>query len=861
MKDSPFSKFIPHIIAFVTCLVISFAFFHPYIIDNKVLGQADNTRAYGMQGESTKVYKETGEYPLWTNSMFGGMPAYQIKGPDTGNLNKYVYQALLLWHGITDVPYVILMAMLCCYLFLIVMKVDWRIALAGAVGFGLSTYFSDIAEAGHSTKMVALALVPGVLSGVVLALRGRHVLGGVLFGIFLSVQILANHLQITYYMFLMIGILGIIELVDAYRHKTFPALAKSIGVLALCGLLGIMANMSRLWSTYEYSQETIRGKSELTPKPGESSDGLDPEYIWDWSYGKGESLTLLVHNFMGGGAAHSTKGTETYKRLYKSQESQMIQQGYSREQARKAANQSISSLFYWGDQPFVGTAIYAGAVLLFLFVIGIVLGEGKMKWWLTLSAFFTLAFAWGGNFFLNHLLVDYFPMFNKFRAVSMALGLTQLFIVVLAAMGLQAIVNNKITIAKKQKALYIGMGITGGFCLLAVVLSGVLDFSGPKDSRLPANIIEMVKGDRAAMMRSDALRSLMFILVAGALVFAYLKGKVKAAVLVIVISLLILIDAWTANRRIINEVKYEPKKEIQAEKEPTPSAADTQILSSEKDLHYRVMDLSRGNPFVSWDASFHHKSIGGYHAAKLMRIQEVIERYLSDFSKYPQVVDMLNVKYLIPQAQNGPPRAVPNTSALGNAWLVNSYDVVENGDAEIAALATLKPGEKAVVQKKYADALNGLTITPDPAASIKLTSYHPDKMVYDYTASSEQLAVFSEVFYGPNKGWNLYVDGQKTDGIIKADYLLRAARLPAGKHSVEMRFEPRSYYLGRTISMISSALLLLALIGGLWFAFKDKSIPDVDLLDEVEVRQAKVKTKKVKKTVSKKKKAGKKGKK
>jgi len=857
MKNSPFGKFIPHIIAFFTCMAISFAFFSPYIIGNKVLGQADNTRAYGMQGELNKIYKETGEYPLWTNSMFGGMPAYQIKGPDSGNLNKYVYSSLLLWHGITDVPYVILLAMLCCYLFLIVLKVDWRIAIAGAVGFGMSTYYMDIAEAGHSTKMVALALVPGVLSGLILALRGRLVLGGVLFGIFLSVQILANHLQITYYMFLLIGILGIIELIDAGRKKTMPQLWKSIGVLALCGLFGILANASRLWTTYEYSHETIRGKSELTPKAGETGDGLTKDYMWEWSYGIRESMTLLVHHFNGGGMSHSFPGTETYKRYYKQQEGGMIQQGYPREQAKKAANRSISGMFYWGEQRFVGTAIYAGAVLLFLFFMGMALVEGKMKWWIAISAFFSLSIAWGGHFFLNHLLVDYFPMFNKFRAVSMALGLTQLCIVVLAAMGLQAMANKDIAVAKKQRALLIGLGITGGLCLLAIIMSGTLSFVGPKDADLFGNntsLANLVKSDRAAMMRGDAIKSLLFILASAGLIFAALKGKLKSSFMVGGICLLILVDAWTANRRIINDLKYETQKVN--EKEPAPSPADTQILSMEKDLHYRVLDLSRGNPFVSWDASFHHKSIGGYHAAKLIRFRDVIERYLYNFSKYPQIVDMLNVKWLIPQGQNGPPSAVPNSTALGNAWLVNSYEIVADGDAEIAALETLQPKNKAVVQKAYAGILDGLTIQPDPTASIKLTSYHPDKMVYDYNAASEQLAVFSEIFYGPDKGWNLYIDDQKVDnGITKVDYLLRAARLPAGKHKVEMRFEPRSYYLGKTISMITSGLLLLALFAGLFLTFKGGDIPDVDRLDDLVVEDKGKRV--VKKTTSKIKKEGK----
>ena len=829
MNNTPFRKIIPHLIAYFIFVLISFAFFSPYILENKTLTQSDNTRAYGMQAESYKVFKETGDWPLWTNSQFSGMPAYQIKGSYDNNMNKYFYKVLLLFHGIVDVPYVVLMAMFCCYLFLVLMGVDWRIGIIGSIAYGLSTYFCDIAEAGHSTKMVVMALVPGIFAGAVLAYRKKYLIGGMLFGIFLSIGILANHVQIIFYTFLLLLILGVVEGIKAVRNNSLPVFAKASGVLVIAGLLAVLSNLSMLWTTYEYSKETIRGKSELSTNAAKG-DGLDKDYIWQWSYGIKESMTLLVHNFNGGGASQDMSSTNTYKRLAPGQIQQLVQQGYSPEAAKKAARQSTASVFYWGDQPFVGTAIYFGAVILLFFFMGLFIVKGSIKWWLAIAAFFSLSIAWGGNFFLNHLLVDYFPMFNKFRAVSMALGLSHLCVVALAALALQEVINTKRTVAERQKALYWALGISGGLALVALLMSGTAHLGNPaKDGRLPANILDMVRADRASMMRSDALKSLAFILLSGGLLWAYLKGKIKTIVLLGAIGLLVLVDTWTAARRIIYADKYEAKVENPRERKPT--GVDKQILDSEKDIHYRVLDLSRGNPFTSTEASYFHKSLGGYHAAKLMRYQELIERYLSKPVENKHIIGMLNGKYII-QDQGGRGQAVPVAEALGNAWFVNSYKVVENGDAEIAALASLKPKEEAVIQKDYAGTLQGLKIQPDPNAYIRLTSYHPDKMTYEYKAGTEQFAVFSEIYYPPAKGWKLLLDGAEPLEIFKVNYLLRGARLPAGQHTLEMRFEPRSFYLGETVSLISSILLLFAFLGALFFYFKNNGLPEASKIEE-----------------------------
>ncbi len=847
MNNTPFGKFVPHLIAYAIFMCISFAFFSPYLTQNKALTQSDNPRAYGMQGESTKVFNETGDWPLWTNAQFGGMPAYQIKGSYDNNINKYLYKVMLLFQGIVDVPFVILMAMFCCYLFLIVLGTDWRIGIIGAVAFGLSTYFCDLAEAGHSTKMVVVALVPGFFAGAVLAFRQRYVIGGVLFGVFLSIAILANHVQIIYYAALLLTILGIIELVKAVKGNTVPAFAKSAGVLVVAGMLAVLSNASMLWTTYEYSKETIRGKSELASN-AKKGDGLTKEYIWEWSYGIKETMTLLVHNFYGGGVSHDMSGTEFYKRYSPGQIQQLTQQGYPIAAAKKAAGRSIASVFYYGEQRFVGAAIYFGAIILFFFFLGLVLVPGTVKWWLAISAFFSLSIAWGGHFPLNHLLVDYFPMFNKFRAVSMALGLTHLCVVALAVLGLQEIINRKRSVEDRQKAMYIAVGITGALCLFAIIMSGGDLGNAEKDAGQQANILDLIKADRASMIRADAFKSLAFILICAGLIWAYLKDKIKPIMLVGVVGVFVLIDTWSASRRIIFADKYEQK--LENPRQRTMGAVDQQIINSEKDIHYRVLDL-RANPFVSTDASYFHKSLGGYHAAKLMRYSEIIERYLSRPGENMHIIGMLNGKYII-QNQGGTDRAIPLPEALGNAWFVNNYRVVENGDAEIAALGTLKPKTEAVVQKQYASALEGLQIQDDPTATISLTNYHPDKMTYSYNTNSEQLAVFSEIFYPPSKGWNLYLDGTDTKvDIIKANYLLRAARLPAGKHTLEMRFEPKSFYVGETLSLISSLLLLLCGIGGMFLFFKNNTIPDVNRFG-AEVLEAPKKRQKAKKTESKK---------
>jgi len=853
MDNSPMKKLLPHILAFGIMMAASFIFFLPYF-QGKVLTQSDNVRAKAMQAEMRKIGKTEGIFPLWTNSMFGGMPTYQIMATAKGNQIRHFFKASLFGQGITSPHFVILVAMLCCYLFLITLGVDWRIGVIGAIGFGLSNYFIDLAEAGHSTKMIALAYVPGVMTGAIQAFRGRYLMGGAMFAFFLSLNIYSNHYQITFYMMLLLAILGLVELIKAVKHQTFPSFGKAAGVLIIATLLAVATNLSRIWPTQEYAKETIRGKSALKANAGK--EGLTKDYIFGWSYGKMESFTLLVPNFNGGGTSQHFRGTETHKKLYSNVERSISQQGGSRQAAKKSAEAYVASLFYWGNQPGVGVAIYFGAIILLLFFLGAFLVKGAIKQWLVASAIFSLTLAWGGNFFLNSILVDYVPMFNKFRAVSMALGLTHLAVVVLAMLGLNKLMDVDVSKEKKLKALYIAAGITGGLCVLAMLIGGFLDMTNPRDasriSQIGQQIVDGLPADRLSVLRSDAIRSLALILVSAGIIWAYLQGKLKALIMVGLVGLFCLGDVWLINKRILFAEKYETPREVSQPAQPRP--VDLQI-QKDPDIHYRVLDQSAGNPYTNATPSYFHKSIGGYHAAKLIRFQELAERYFySPGASFTKLLGMLNTKYIIQQGQNGALQPSRNPDVMGNAWFVDSYQVVADADAELNGLGTLNPANQALIEKNYAQQVEGFTIQADPTASIKLTSYHPDHMVYEYSAASDQLAVFSEMYYSPERGWNTYIDGQLAGPFTKANYILRAMKLPAGKNKkLEMKFEPRSFVLGETISLISSILLILGFFGSMFLFFKSKGVPEVNLLHDMTVEPPK----KIVKTKSKIKKRGK----
>jgi hypothetical protein len=761
------------------------------------------------------------------------MPTYQIHLDTKGNLTTPVFRTLMAWQPLTSPFAEVLLAMLCMYIFLIVILLDWRLSLIGAIVFGLSTFNMDIIAAGHSTKMVALGLAPAVIAGALLAFRGKYLLGGALFGLFTAFQIYANHYQITYYTFLIIAVLGISELVTAIRGKTFLAFGTAALSLTAGLTFALLTNLTTLWTTYEYQGESTRGNTELSAaakvalqtKQGKSASsnpdgGLSKDYAFGWSYGIGETMTLLVQNAYGGGS------------------SQRIDD-------ENIARQGLGGALYMGNQPFVGVAIYFGAILVFLFALGLQLVETRWRWGILAASFLTLAIAWGNNSPIGLLFYDILPLFNKFRAHTQALGLGQMLFALMAMLTLSRFFDPSVATEKKNRALLIAAGVTVALALMSMMGS----FSNSvADGRIIAQIkqsspqvaeaqitqlMSTIREARADLAQADAIRSIMLILAAAALLWMSLRGIItKTWVVAAGIGLLCVGDAWSSSRRIIYDEKFiDP---VQAKAEIKPAIVD-ELIMKDSDLSFRVLDLRKGFPFENATTSMFHKSVGGYHAAKMMIYQEMVERYLGDFEPNTPLQEqpnmplygMLNVKYAI--LGDDASGLQINAKALGNAWFVRNVKMVDNADAELEETGKIDPRTDVVVQKKFADIVGSLPPQFDSTATIKLTAYHPEKLEYESSAKLDQLAVFSEIYYPMKKGWQMTIDGQPAQ-FAKANYILRAAKIPAGTHKIVMAFHPQSYYTGETLSMIASGLLLLGFAGILYLYFRKNGLPPVDLL-------------------------------
>ena len=839
--DSPIlKKLLPHGIALVVMVVLSMLFFLPNVSEGLVLNQNDNVQAAASQSEMEKYKAETGTAPLWTGAYFSGMPTYQIHMDTKGNLTRPVFRLLLAGQPMSSYFAEVLLAMLCMYLLLNVMRLDWRLSLLGAFAFGISTFNMDIIAAGHSTKMVALAFTPGVLAGAILAFRGQFIIGSALFALFVAMQMYANHYQITYYTFLILAVLGISELVNAIRNKDFLSFGKgSLSLIA--GLtLAVLSNLTTIWTTLEYQNESTRGKSELSAAMKQSIEtkqggtatsnaagGLSKDYAFGWSYGIGETLTLLVQNAYGGGSSQNYVGTDA-----------------------ESLGQ-MTGFLYMGKQPFVGVGIYYGAIIVFLFIMGLFLVDNRWRWGVLAASLLMISIAWGGNSFVGNLLYDTFPLFNKFRAHTQALGLGQMLFALMAMLTLQKFFDPSLSKETKQKALLFATGITSVLCILAMMG----DTSSPNDAKYAAQYGEQfsqalptIKEARAAVAKGDSIRSLMFILAAAAVLWATLKGWIpKSWMAVAGIGLLCFGDVWTASRRVIYDEKFQQPSV--AQKEAQPTIVD-QLIMKDKDLSFRVLDLRGGSPFENANTSMFHKSVGGYHAAKMMHYQEMRERYLEDFQKDIPVLQqknmplygMLNAKYIIMGDDMG--ALQPNPMALGNAWFVKDIKIVENADAEIEEVGKINPRFEAVIQKKHAEKLKNFTPQYDSTARINLTKYHPDKLEYESAANGDQLAVFSEIYYPMEKGWSMTIDGQPAE-FVKANYILRAAKIPSGNHKIVMEFHPKSYYSGETYSMIASGLLLILLAAGLYLYFRKNGLPEGGNLADLPVSRVEKNTFKV----------------
>jgi hypothetical protein len=799
--------FLPHIIAFFALMLVSFTYFSP-ALSGLELSQGDNVQAYGMRSE-VQAFADKGETtPLWSNSAFGGMPVYQFAMPYIGNAVSSLYYGFLMGNGITAPHSVILLCMLGFYFLLIVLKIDWRIAIPGAIVYGLCTSNVILAEAGHSTQIVTMAYTAPTLAGMLLALRGRYWLGGGLTGLFFACQLLANHLQITYYFIMAVAYVLIMVPVEAFEKKQLATFVKgSLAILLAMGL-AVVTMLPRLLTTYEYTQETTRGVSDLVAEKGKT--GLDKDYAFDWSNGVSEVMTILIPNYKGGGASSSY----TYENM---ESYAMLEQQYGAQ-----AEQYVSGSMYFGPLRFTSGAIYYGAILCFFFVFSLFTSKSKLKWGFLAGFILLTLISMGKNLpALNFFLFDYFPMFNKFRTVSMALGVAQLGFTVVALMGLHELFFGEMTDEQKKRNIYIAAGTTLAICLLAYLMNdGYTDKLDPK--QMPQQLLEAFVADRKSIVWSDTLRSMGFISVSAIVAWLFANKNLNLMGGVIAIGLLVVFDVLPVDWRYVNTLTFnEPRTaEIRADKE-----VDKQI-KQDKDLHYRVVDFST-DPFQSAMASYKHKSMGGYHAAKLGIIQNMIKKYLGNPNKSISVFGLFNTKYAIT-----PDGKAARLQTFGNAWFVKEIQVVATPDAELDSLANLSIGTKAVLRKANEAYIAGLNIQYDTTNTIALTAYHPDKMEYKSSAKTEQFALFSEIYYPPSKGWDTYIDGKLVEkGFVQADYAIRGLRIPAGEHKIEMRFEPKSFYNTKTYALIASFLIMAMIFAGGFFYYKEQQavITSVDV--------------------------------
>ncbi|QEM12296.1 hypothetical protein [Mucilaginibacter rubeus] len=797
-------------------LVICFIFLTP-AFQGKTLGGNDVTRAQSTQKEIND-YKAKDTTILWTNQIYGGMPTYQVWAPYKANLTTWVVSAINYTFP-TPVGTVLLF-LLGTYFLFIVLKVNPWLAAAGAVAFTFSSYNIILLVAGHANQAFAIAFFGPILAGIILTLRGKHLLGFSVTALFLALEIRANHIQMTYYLMLALLIMVGIELYHAIKNKTLNDFLKSLGYVAAAVLLAVAVNASILWSTADYGNETIRGKSNLTRQAAEPNNGLARDYAYEWSQGVGECITFLIPNAYGGGEQGSTDpDSHVIKTL-----------GASGADPNQVAGISANYLpLYWGNKPFTAGPFYFGAVICLLFVWGLMIVKNRIKWWLLGAVVLTMLLSFGRNWpYLSDLFFNYFPLYNKFRAVESILAVAGFCFPILAVLAVnEAIVNeDKANLFKKLK---IAFYITGGIVLIvAAVPSLLLSFSvSEQQAGVIAQIGQALKtdssaitraliADRESMAQADAIRSLIFLAVAFGIAWAFLKKKINPTVASLAFLALILVDLWGIDKRYLNHDSFAPKQDNET---PQPREVD-QFIMKDKDPDFRVFDVTQS---IKGDGltPFFYKSLGGYSAARLKRWEELVDNQLSK-SINQDVLDMMNVKYIInsdPKTQNVGMQV--NQTACGHAWFVKSIKYADNADQEMVAISSFTPKDEAIVDKQYKSIIDEKTLGAGAGeGKIELTSYSPDHMVYQSGSTASQIAVFSEVYY--NKGWKMYIDGVEKP-YFRADYLLRAAQIPVGNHKIEFIFHPASYYTGENISLAGSILLVLALGGAAYTENKKKT--------------------------------------
>jgi len=798
-----FKQIIPHIVSLSLFVVVALIYFNP-VLKGKKISQSDITQHIGMAKEVNDFRKATGEEPYWAESAFSGMPTYPI---GTYFPNDYITSLDRFIRFLPRPADYLFLYFLSFYILLLAFKVDWKIAIVGSLAFGFSTYLIIIFGAGHNSKAHAIAYMPLVLAGIIFIFKKRYLLGFTVTGIATALEIKANHPQMTYYLLFAILILGVVELIEAIQKNKIKQFITQSSIIIVAMLLAVGVNSSRLLATKEYADVSTRGKTDLTINPDgnkkEVTTGLSKEYITQFSYGKAETFNLFVPRYMGGGTVESLdKKSNTY---------QYVSSIAGSKQADGFTKQVYT---YWGNQLIVEAPAYIGAVMLFLFFLGVFMLKGKYKYWLVASSVFAILMSWGKNFqFLTDFFIDYIPLYNKFRAVSSFQVIAELCIPLLGFLAVKEFFFSKTDKEQKQialkKALYSSVGLIVIGLLYALSFS---TFEGIRDASYSEydGLLDAVKADRLSMLYTDSFRSIVLIGIGFVVLWLFLKQQLKYTTSIIAFAVLILFDLVQVNLRYVNANDFKEARVI--DKPFKASTADLQILKDKS--HYRVANFST-DPFQDGRTSYFHKSIGGYHAAKLGRYQDLIEFQLS--KQNMQVYNMLNVKYFIIPGDDGEEVAQQNPDANGNAWFVKNIKYVQTADQEIRALDSTLTKSTVVVNENNIHKKITLSSEVDSLAYIRLTEYSLNSLTYETSSKFDEFSVFSEIYY--KDGWKSYIDG-KLQPYTNVNYILRGLEIPKGEHIIKFKFEPSVIKTGNTISLISYALMLLIPVS--WFFYYKK---------------------------------------
>ncbi|MBR6093280.1 MAG: YfhO family protein [Bacteroidales bacterium] len=790
--------------------LITLVYFSP-IMQGKRLKQHDIEMYKGMSKEIVDYKAQTGEQSLWTNSMFGGMPAWNIGVPQNSNLMTYINRVLNF--GFPHPIGAVFVGMLGFFILLLVLDCKIWVSFIGALAFGFTSYMFIVIGAGHNSKAVAMAYMAPVIAGILLTYKGKYLWGGILTAIALALEIRAGHLQITYYLLLIVVCIIIAELVDAIKEKKYLHFLKASGILIGVAVVAILTCTTTLYANYEFGKETMRGKPILTKNVENQTSGLDRDYVTQWSYGIGETWSLMIPNVKGGATGYIGNDNKALDKCDPRFRSTIAQQNA-----------------YWGDQPGTSGPVYVGAIVCFLFILGLFVVEGKYKWILLAATVLSVLLSWGKNFMgFTDFFLDYIPGYNKFRAVSMTLVIAEVCMPLLAFLALAEIFKNPDTLKQNRRYVYISFGITGGLCLLFYIMpqtffsflsqSETIQFQqlqSESDGAIYKLFADELAKVRVAIFRADTIRSFFFITIAAALILLNINGKLNVKYMFAGLALFVVVDMYTIDKRYLNNDNFIDKRRV--DRPFVMTDADKQILQ-DKSLDYRVINLTVST-FNDASTSYFHKSVGGYHGAKLRRYQDVIDQYLSKHDlNYWKMLNMLNTKYIIYQKDQQ--RMVSkNYEAFGNAWIVGDINWVGTPNEEIDAIADTDVKNVAIVNKEFANLVGNFKATP-AEGTIQLVDYKPNELRYTFDSSKDELVVFSEIW--TKQGWMMWIDGVESP-LLRANYILRAAVVPAGQHEIVMRYEPSIWRIGNTIQFITSLLILLGFAIVCYHTFKKRDV-------------------------------------